>query len=146
MVCKCKPPTQEYSNPNVPLPSLKFFKTKSKSTAHIFNTWPVPNSHAHFLLLPSVNYPLYSSHTKLFAAYRTPHILSSWASWDVHRTSRTRPYLYFVCRRHHPTHAPSTVAIHSRSPNSPSSCHCCHLSQILSSPTFYLANFKSPFR
>lgn len=111
MVCKCKPPTQEYSNPNVPLPGLKFFKIKSKSTAHIFNTWPVPNSHAHFLLLPSVNYPLYSNHTKLFAVYRTPHILSSQASWDVHRTRRTWACLYFVSHRHHPIHAPSTAAI-----------------------------------
>lgn len=69
MFCKCKPPTQEYSNPNMPFPSLKFFTQKSTSMAHIFSMWPLPNSQDHFLLLPTINYPL-------FQTYKIPPSLS----------------------------------------------------------------------
>ena len=124
MFCKCKPPTQQYSNPNMPLPSLKFFTQKSKSMAHVFSMWPLPNSQTHFLLLPSINYPLFQS-------YKIPHSL--WVSRDADRTSVIWPCLHFVPQASYPS---CTIhsAYYSLFPNSPNSCHYCHFCQELSSP------------
>lgn len=121
MFCKCKPPTQEYSNPNMPLPSLKFFTQKSKSMAHVFSMWPLPNSQDHFLLLLELT-TLYSSHS--LSLYKYPQMFTS-----MHDLA-----LPTFCPTQASYHALSTVAIHSLFPNSPNSCHYCYLGQKLSSP------------